>query len=322
MPENLPLQHPRSKTDLFVSFTILALQGFGGVLAVVQRELVEKKRWMTREQFVEDWAVAQIMPGPNVINLALMIGGRYFGLAGALAGVAGMLAAPMVVVLLLAALCGSQVLANEPPRSRPVPIEYVSPGASGGVSGSSYSQRYDLYGGHAVPIQGYDGREVQIHSGSSVRQSGELVLFERGNTGQAVRASSSVPAVFQPVLINGREYVDGGLASPVPARAARRLGADVVIAVDISSTPALQAVTGSFDVLLQTFAIMGQAIAALELQDADVVIRPALATRGTDFAARNLAILEGEAAATGQLKRIQEAVERARSRLTVAPTRP
>ena len=79
MPENLPLQHPRSKTDLFVSFTILALQGFGGVLAVVQRELVEKKRWMTREQFVEDWAVAQIMPGPNVINLALMIGGRYFG---------------------------------------------------------------------------------------------------------------------------------------------------------------------------------------------------------------------------------------------------
>ena len=73
MPENLPLQHPRSKTDLFVSFTILALQGFGGVLAVVQRELVEKKRWMTREQFVEDWAVAQIMPGPNVINLALMI---------------------------------------------------------------------------------------------------------------------------------------------------------------------------------------------------------------------------------------------------------
>ena len=76
MPEHQPLQQPRSKTDLFVSFTLLALQGFGGVLAVVQRELVEKKRWMTREQFVEDWAVAQIMPGPNVINLALMIGGR------------------------------------------------------------------------------------------------------------------------------------------------------------------------------------------------------------------------------------------------------
>lgn len=106
MPETAPLNQPRSKTDLFVSFTLLALQGFGGVLAVVQRELVEKKRWMTREQFVEDWAVAQIMPGPNVVNLSLMIGGRYFGLPGALAGLAGMLAAPLVVVLLLAVAFG------------------------------------------------------------------------------------------------------------------------------------------------------------------------------------------------------------------------
>lgn len=105
--ELLPLNHPQSKTDLFVSFTWLALQGFGGVLAVVQRELVEKKRWMTREQFVEDWAVAQIMPGPNVVNLSMMIGGRYFGLPGAMAALAGMLTAPMVIVLLLAALYGS-----------------------------------------------------------------------------------------------------------------------------------------------------------------------------------------------------------------------
>ena len=101
MPEQEPLHHPRSKTDLFISFTLLALQGFGGVLAVVQRVLVDEKRWMTREQFVEDWAVAQIMPGPNVVNLSLMIGGRYFGLPGALAGLAGMLTAPLIVVLLL-----------------------------------------------------------------------------------------------------------------------------------------------------------------------------------------------------------------------------
>ncbi|MEY5029537.1 MAG: Chromate transport protein [Pseudomonadota bacterium] len=101
MSDHEPLNHPRSKTDLFVSFSLLALQGFGGVLAVVQRVLVEEKRWLTREQFIEDWAVAQIMPGPNVVNLALMIGGRYFGLPGALAGVAGMLTAPLVVVLLL-----------------------------------------------------------------------------------------------------------------------------------------------------------------------------------------------------------------------------
>ncbi len=99
-------QRPRSRTDLFLSFNWLALQGFGGVLAVVQRELVEKKRWMTREQFVEDWAVAQILPGPNVVNLSLMIGGRYFGLSGAMAALAGMLAAPLVIVLLLATLYG------------------------------------------------------------------------------------------------------------------------------------------------------------------------------------------------------------------------
>ena len=98
---------PRSRADLFWSFTWLALQGFGGVLAVVQRELVEKKRWMTREQFVEDWAVAQILPGPNVVNLSLMIGGRHFGLSGAFAALAGMLVAPLLVVLLLAVLYAS-----------------------------------------------------------------------------------------------------------------------------------------------------------------------------------------------------------------------
>jgi chromate transporter len=80
------------------------LQGFGGVLAVVQRELVEKKRWLTREEFVEDWAVAQILPGPNVVNLSLMIGARSFGLRGAAAALAGMLTVPLLVVLLLAAL--------------------------------------------------------------------------------------------------------------------------------------------------------------------------------------------------------------------------
>lgn len=107
MPDELPLNRPQSKTDLFLSFTILALQGFGGVLAVVQRELVERKRWMTPAQFVEDWAVAQILPGPNVINFCLMLGGRYFGLAGALAALAGMLAAPIVVLLVLALAFGS-----------------------------------------------------------------------------------------------------------------------------------------------------------------------------------------------------------------------
>lgn len=95
---------PQSLTDLFVSFTLLALQGFGGVLAVVQRELVERKRWLTQEEFLEDWAVAQIMPGPNVVNLAMMIGARHFGVAGAATALAGLLALPLVIVLLLVIL--------------------------------------------------------------------------------------------------------------------------------------------------------------------------------------------------------------------------
>ena len=147
-------------------------------------------------------------------------------------------------------------------------------------------------------------------------KTGDLAVFERGNTGQAVRASSSVPAVFQPVTINGLEYVDGGLASPVPAALARRMGADVVIAVDVSSRPSVQPLGGSIDLLLQTFAIMGQSIAAHELRDADVVIRPALgSTKGTDFAARHLSILEGETAASAQLGAIRQAIANARERL-------
>lgn len=113
-PQPLPQQEgseevlrPGSRTELFTSFTWLALQGFGGVLGVVQRELVERKRWLTREQFVEDWAVAQVMPGPNVVNLAMMFGARQFGLGGALAAMGGLLALPLVLVLSLALLLGS-----------------------------------------------------------------------------------------------------------------------------------------------------------------------------------------------------------------------
>ncbi len=145
-------------------------------------------------------------------------------------------------------------------------------------------------------------------------QSGEMIVFERGNSGMAVRASSSVPAVFQPVAINGREYVDGGLVSPVPVRVARRLGADVVIAVDISNKPAYGAVTGTFEVLMQTVAIMVQSIAAHETATADVLIRPALAaSKATDFTARNLSILEGEKATAAAARQIAQALERIRA---------
>ena len=94
---------PTSTSDLFFTFNRLALQGFGGVLAVAQRELVERKGWLSREEFVEMLALSQVLPGPNVVNLGLMLGDRFFGVKGALAAVAGMLAVPLVIVLVLTA---------------------------------------------------------------------------------------------------------------------------------------------------------------------------------------------------------------------------
>lgn len=100
--ESVVRNAPSSNSDLFLSFNWLALQGFGGVLAVVQRELVEKKKWLTLEEFVEDWSVAQILPGPNVINLAIMMGGKHFGWRGALSALAGLLVVPTLLVLCIA----------------------------------------------------------------------------------------------------------------------------------------------------------------------------------------------------------------------------
>ena len=97
---------PASKRELFIAFTSLSLQGFGGVLPVAQRVLVERRRWLTREQFVEMLSVSQVLPGPNIVNLALMFGDRCFGLRGAFAALAGMLLAPMLIVLALTALYG------------------------------------------------------------------------------------------------------------------------------------------------------------------------------------------------------------------------
>ncbi len=99
--DEAPRDRPQSKTELFLTFNALALQGFGGVLAVAQRELVENKRWMTKAEFVEMLALGQVLPGPNVVNIALMFGDRCFGARGAFAALAGMLAVPLVIVLSL-----------------------------------------------------------------------------------------------------------------------------------------------------------------------------------------------------------------------------
>jgi NTE family protein len=132
--------------------------------------------------------------------------------------------------------------------------------------------------------------------------SGSAVLFRRGDTGLAVRASSAVPAVFTPVAIKGREYVDGGLVAPVPVAHARQMGAELVIAVDIGEAPEGRPTGDVLRLLLQTFAIMGRSLSRHELRDADLVIRPALAgVDGADFAARERAIDAGRKAALAAL---------------------
>jgi len=103
-PVPLPQPAPASPAELFFTFNRLALQGFGGVLAVAQRELVERLGWLTREQFVEMLSISQVLPGPNIVNLSLILGDRFFGLRGACAALGGMLVVPMVIVLALTAL--------------------------------------------------------------------------------------------------------------------------------------------------------------------------------------------------------------------------
>lgn len=128
-------------------------------------------------------------------------------------------------------------------------------------------------------------------------RTGEGILFQRGNVGTAVRASSSVPAVFQPVKIGAQEYVDGGLVAPVPVEYARKMGANVVIGVDISSPPEDGATDGTFSILMQTFSIMGKSINRHELNMADVVVRPNLAgLKSTDFSNKQRSIDAGRAA--------------------------
>ncbi|QEZ47102.1 patatin-like phospholipase family protein [Cupriavidus oxalaticus] len=172
-------------------------------------------------------------------------------------------------------------------------------------------------------LQNYVNRQVQNRPIEAMKlplgivatdlKTGEKILFRRGNTGQAVRASSSVPGVFQPVSIQGHDYVDGGLVEPVPVDSARAMGADFVIAVNISADPSAQKNAGQSGVLLQTTAIMGQSINKMALSRADVVIRPELPDMGgSDFNARNRAVLAGEQATAAVMATLRQKLEQAR----------
>jgi NTE family protein len=137
-------------------------------------------------------------------------------------------------------------------------------------------------------------------------RNGEVVTFRRGNTGSAVRASSAVPAVFQPVRIGEREYVDGGLVAPVPVKQAREMGANFVIAVDISSDPEGSQTGDTFQILMQTFTIMGKSINTLALREAEFVVRPPLTgVKSADFGARRRSIEAGRSAMLAMLPQLK-----------------
>ncbi len=175
--------------------------------------------------------------------------------------------------------------------------------SSGVLKGEALQQ----FVNRVVRQQPIEKLRLQFGAVATDLKSGQPILFRRGNTGAAVRASSAVPGVFHPVRINNIDYVDGGLVSPVPVSFAPKLGADFVIAVNISAQPDAQPASTTFEVLLQTFAIMGQSLNQYELKQADIVIRPELATmKGNDFNGRGTAILAGEKAALAALNEIRQ----------------
>jgi NTE family protein len=186
---------------------------------------------------------------------------------------------------------------------------------SSGVLKGEALQSYVNKAVHNLPIE-----KLKIPFGAVATdlKTGQPILFRRGNTGMAVRASSAVPSVFQPVSIAGKTYVDGGLVAPVPVRFAKEMGAEFIIAVNISSATEAQATASSLDVLMQTFTIMGQRLNQHELKDADVVITPALGAMGSaDFNGRNLAVLAGEQAAASVMPQLKARLKA--MQLTPAP---
>lgn len=182
--------------------------------------------------------------------------------------------------------------------------------ASGVLKGEAL-QSYVNHEVNGLPIE-----KLKIPFGAVATDlhTGQPILFQRGNTGMAVRASSAVPGIFQPVTIGDHTYVDGGLTAPVPVSFARQMGADFVIAVNISAEPDAQAYSSSLEILLQTFAIMGHSINRYELKGADIVIQPNLGgMKGADFNSRNQAVLAGEQAASARMTEIKNKIEAMRN---------
>ena len=188
--------------------------------------------------------------------------------------------------------------------------------------GMVQGQKLQDYVNQLVKNRPLDKLGIPFAAVATQLETGQRTVFVRGNTGQAVRASSSVPGVFEPVEINGKHYVDGGVVSPVPVDAARQLGADVVIAVDISTKASGTNPVGMINIVGQSISIMGQKLGEQELARADIVIRPRVNQIGSaDFEQKNQAILEGERAALAAMPAIKAkiaAVQTARQQQVIA----
>ncbi len=231
-------------------------------------------------------------------------------------------------------------------ESHRIPVHMVVGSSVGSLVGSLYAYGYSPYelqtiafaiskddvADYTIPDNGFiKGEKLESFVNNKVKyttidkfkipfyavatniQTGEEMVFGRGNTGRAVRASCSIPGVFNPVMIGDKTYVDGGVISPVAIDVARKFGADVVIVVDISSSLSSTIPTGTFETIMQAVEIMHNKMSIIQLKNADIVIKPKVGNIGSsDFTKRHEAIMEGEKAAAEAIPAINQTLSRLR----------
>lgn len=257
------------------------------------------------------------LPAGDEVRIGLALGGgaaRGFAHVGVIqvleeAGirpqyVAGTSAGSLVAALYASGMSGAQLRQVAVAMQEAAITDWVLPLFNrGALKGDALAQ----YVNQQVQGRQIENMSLPLGIVATDLRTGDAVVFRRGNTGTAVRASSAVPGVFLPVKIGEREYVDGGLVAPVPVQQARQMGANFVIAVDISSDPQSGETGDVFKILLQTFTIMGRSINALALRQADVVVQPSLNGVGSaDFASRERSIEQGRQAMLVALPRLRE----------------
>jgi NTE family protein len=257
------------------------------------------------------------LPAGDEVRIGLALGGgaaRGFAHVGVIqvleeAGirpqyVAGTSAGSLVAALYASGMSGAQLKQVAVAMQEAAITDWVLPLFNrGALKGDALAQ----YVNQQVQGRQIENMSLPLGIVATDLRTGDAVVFRRGNTGTAVRASSAVPGVFLPVKIGEREYVDGGLVAPVPVQQARQMGANLVIAVDISSDPQSGETSDVFKILLQTFTIMGRSINALALRQADVVVQPSLNGVGSaDFASRERSIEQGRQAMLMALPKLRE----------------